>query len=93
MNLYGKENLNYLENMGNYEHNSELKRFEGIMKEKFLCGNVRWKFFILLELWKSFWIVQSCFSLENCERDRGKEKKKETITQFEEEHYINRKEL
>lgn len=49
MNLYGKENLNYLENVDNYEYNSELKRFESIMKENFLCGNVRWEFVFLLE--------------------------------------------
>lgn len=49
MNLYGKENLNYLGNVDNYEHNSERKRFESIMKENFLCGNVRWTFFVLLE--------------------------------------------
>lgn len=36
MNLYRKENHNYLENVDNYEHNGELKRCECIIKESSL---------------------------------------------------------
>lgn len=41
MNLYRKENHNYLENVDNYERNGELKRFKVIVKEISLCENIK----------------------------------------------------
>lgn len=61
-------------------------------------GNTFWKYEVFsLEPLENFWTVQSCSSskpnpLENGERE-WKREKEETISQFEEENYMNRKEL
>lgn len=80
MNLYRKENHDYLENVDNYECNGELKRFKGVIKEISLCENLKGFLFRAMKKLLSdpvMFLPEAKTPREWGERESGREERKD----------------